>query len=1276
MAGSASTSGGAAPRTVDLACGVVSVLTISSGHSVAYLTNEVAAGRENYYTGAVTAGEPPGRWYGTGAELLGLSGLVDPQDMTTLYERFLDPRDEAFGDPERWDQAATLGHTGRRYLTEEELYTAALEREPNADAERRAELRTEAGKNARHNVSFLDATFSVQKSVTVLHTAFEAEEVKARQAGDDTAAAAWGAHRQAVEDAIWAGNRAGLDYLAKHAGYSRVGHHGGAAGRFVDAHDWTIASFFQHDSREHDPQLHIHNAILNRVPGPDAEWRTLHGRALYTHRGAAGAVAERTTEEYLAHSLNLRAATRPDGKAREVLGVSADAMGLFSSRRRAVTAHTRGLLDAFETKFGREPNSLELDRLQRQATFATRSAKSHDGESTEARLERWDAELRAEVADGLAGVAQDVLEQAGHRPEPERWSPKAVIETALADVQATKATWTAPDLTRAISDALPDHLGITDGAQIAQLLDELTAEGLELAVPLDATRPGEAELPDELRLANGYSAYQAPGERRYATPDHVHSERILQAAASSGRTAPAMTGEIAKRFVASLAESGIELGADQAAAVRGVLTSGAPVESLVGPAGTGKSFVLGTVAKAWSDAGLWDGRGHRVVGLAASQVAADVLAGEGLAARNITAWLGAQRRLVEHRPALDDESWGLNAGDLVVVDESTMADTNALSAIQAHADAVGAKLLLTGDHRQLTAVGPAGGMELAAGNAPAYELTEARRFTQPWERDASLRLRAADQSVLGEYHKHGRLLDSGTTEQAEASAARAWLADTLDGQRSLLIVDTNEQAARLSAWLRAELVRLGRVAEDGVPLDLQGTYAGAGDIVQARLNGWHLAGHDGNRRGPINRENYRVIATREDGGMTVSPLRATASDESLGERITLPPDYVHDHLALGHASTVHAAQGTTVDTSHSVITGQTGPEALYVGMSRGRDANTAHVATRTVPTDPAQGTDDDGLHRNPTSMLADTLDTADPARSALATAVESAQDTENVRTPAELLADASELATAGRTARWLDELVDNGQLRADQRAQLAAEDGAANLSRLLRRTELAGHDPQRVLTDAIDERPLDGARQLTNVIHHRITASDLPLDQTGETYTDWIPAVDDPEWRQYLSSLADAADTRRHELGQQVATDQPQWAIEEFGLPPTEEEELDNWCHQVSAVAAHRELTGHEDPETAIGAAPKPGQAEEYASWRAAWRALGRPEADRDELEMSDGQLRVRIRAYDREKTWAPRYVADELAGTTQTAEQHRNTAALRRAEAATSPDPMPRSLS
>ncbi|GAA4553804.1 hypothetical protein [Pseudonocardia xishanensis] len=121
-------------------------------------------------------------------------------------------------------------------------------------------------------------------------------------------------------------------------------------------------------------------------------------------------------------------------------------------------------------------------------------------------------------------------------------------------------------------------------------------------------------------------------------------------------------------------------------------------------------------------------------------------------------------------------------------------------------------------------------------------------------------------------------------------------------------------------------------------LGLQGTYAGVGDLVEARANGWDLAGRHGNRRGPINRETYRVTALREDGGLDVETLD--------GEPIALPASYVGDRLALAYASTVHSAQGSTVDTSHVVVTQRTGPAALFVGMSRGRASNTAEAGMR------------------------------------------------------------------------------------------------------------------------------------------------------------------------------------------------------------------------------------------------------------------------------------------------------------------------------------------
>src|SRR5699024_41544 len=125
-----------------------------------------------------------------------------------------------------------------------------------------------------------------------------------------------------------------------------------------------------------------------------------------------------------------------------------------------------------------------------------------------------------------------------------------------------------------------------------------------------------------------------------------------------------------------------------------------------------------------------------------------------------------------------------------------------------------------------------------------------------------------------------------------------------------------------------------------------------------------------------------------------------------------------------------------------------------------------------------------------------------------------------------------------------------------------------------------------------------------------------------DTHADRIPYVDEPDWHAYLDSLAAAADQRQHQLGDQIAASSPPWAIEAFGPVPQEPTEAAEWSKRAGIVAAYRELTGHDDLIEPLGPAPSAGQVETYASWRAAWRALGRPEAHRDELEMSDGQLR------------------------------------------------------
>ncbi|MBA4867306.1 relaxase domain-containing protein [Streptomyces sp. PSKA54] len=78
---------------------------------------------------------------------------------------------------------------------------------------------------------------------------------------------------------------------------------GAPTGRQLDAHRWTIASFRQHTSRDNDPQIHVHNAIWNRVQVTSTDpvtgetrskWLAIDGQELYlpAHQGRQAPLRE------------------------------------------------------------------------------------------------------------------------------------------------------------------------------------------------------------------------------------------------------------------------------------------------------------------------------------------------------------------------------------------------------------------------------------------------------------------------------------------------------------------------------------------------------------------------------------------------------------------------------------------------------------------------------------------------------------------------------------------------------------------------------------------------------------------------------------------------------------------------------------------------------------------------------------------------------------------------------------------------------------------------
>ena len=1192
------------------------MLRIAKGFSTDYLTNEVAKGRENYYTSATDGGlEPDGHWYGAGATALGLTGTVDAEVLEDLYSRLQDPR------------GGQLPMTRPNHRTAEEWHAALLAEHPGAGPELRQELWSQAQAKTRQAVSFFDATFSAPKSVSVLGVAFERAAVEAEHAGRHDEAAGWRTHHEAVEEAVMVGARAALDYLQEVAGFSREGPKD--ATRWIDTQGWVVAQFLQHDSRERDPQLHVHQAIMNSVECADGKWRTLDGAALYLHRPAAGAIGERAMEAYLAGVLGVRFETRPDGKAREIVGVGQDLMDMFSARTRAIGPKTQELCREWERVHGKPPNTLERSRLAQQATLLTRPAKSHDAETLAERLERWESQTRREVGAGLRSVADAVLAARQDAGDTAVWDPADVVSRALARVAATDATWTRPDLMRAVSDCLPGHLGVAAG-EVRPLLEQLTdaaaAEAVRISPEVDLS-----DRPAEHLLRGGGDVYARPGSARFAAHGQLPAEQALKDAAVE-RGAMTVPESVADGMLRRYAEHGLELGADQRAALRGVLTSGARVEVLAAPAGTGKTVVVGALAEAWA------GHGRAVLGLAPSQVAADVMVDEGVAAVNIDRWL------------LSREA-GIRDGDVVVVDEAGMASTQQLLAVHERCRAAGAKMLLVGDPEQLGAVGPGGALQDLIGTAKTYALGEVRRFTHPWERSASLALRSGDPSCLDEYERAGRFRGSGTEDQAEAAAVRAWLADTLSGKQALLLAGSNEAAERMAGAARAELVRLGQVPEEGIRLGRDGNTCSVGDLVQARRNGWHLR----STGVPVNRATYRVQETREDGSLVVAPVVGAR----LGAPVRLPADYVSQHVALGYASTVHAGQGRTVDTTHSVISAGWSRALAYVGLTRGRESNVGWVVTRPTVTDAPAGQAREVKERTARAVLGDILARDGEQRSALAERDHQEAAARSEATVVGQLVDGIQRSTAGQTGTLLDHLAARGWITDGQRQDLAADEAMSAVERLLRSAELAGYDRESVLEQALEGRSLEGARSPGQVLHHRLHR-DLQVTSTISSFRDLVPHQVRDYHRVWLDRRADDADRRRHELGAELAQDPPAWALDALGAVPEGPLERAGWETRAGWAGAYREVSGHDSESDPLGAAPPAGLAEKHSLWRTAHHHLGLVDRGPEEGLLSDGALRNRVAAWQREQSWAPANVRPHLGATAQAADERRVDGVLR----------------
>ena len=281
-------------------------------------------------------------------------------------------------------------------------------------------------------------------------------------------------------------------------------------------------------------------------------------------------------------------------------------------------------------------------------------------------------------------------------------------------------------------------------------------------------------------------------------------------------------------------------------------------------------------------------------------------------------------------------------GDVLLVDEAGMLDQDTARALFAIADRAHATVALLGDRHQLPAVGRGGVLDLAARwvrPAAHHELESVHRFSDPAYADLSLLMRAGERSgeVFDALLERGQIvLHASEVERTAALAAigadRADVTVTSSSSptpatRSVRSTQPSATAATALAHRPGE--RSGERA--GEPITRRGERIGLGDRVATRRNDRDLA--------VANRDTWTVAGIGEDGSLLVTG-RA-------GQR-ALPADYVREHVELAFTTTAYGAQGETVDSAHLALGETTGAASAYVGMTRGRHRNVAHLVAESV----------------------------------------------------------------------------------------------------------------------------------------------------------------------------------------------------------------------------------------------------------------------------------------------------------------------------------------
>jgi Ti-type conjugative transfer relaxase TraA len=493
-------------------------------------------------------------------------------------------------------------------------------------------------------------------------------------------------------------------------------------------------------------------------------------------------------------------------------------------------------------------------------------------------------------------------------------------EQVLSILTDEKSVFDRHDVARALHRYIDDMQGFQNAFAAVMASSAL--------VELRPEQTGELARYSTREMLEIEHAMAASAGRMGQSSSHgVHRHHVDQALsreddAIKARTAASLSGKVERGDMLLVdRERAIErsgLSDEQRVAVRHV-TGPEQVAAVIGFAGAGKSTMLAAARDAW------ERQGFRVHGAALAGKAAEGLEeSSGIASRTLASWeYGWQAGRGQ-----------LGKGDVLVIDEAGMVGSRQLARFVIEAEARGAKLVLVGDHEQLQAIGAGSPFRAIAERVGAVELSEIRRQSEGWQREASIAFAThRTDEGLAAYADRGAVNFSDNRDEARAGLVSDYLSDLEErsiGSR-IALAHRRVDVRAINADIRVSLQdshRLGRGEEDG-ELTFQ-----TNDGKRSFAPGDRIVLLENNRDLGVKNGMLGTVHAVEPDALQI---RLDGAGQNNARSISIPVNsyQAFDH---GYATTIHKSQGATVDRAFVMASGTMDRHLTYVAMTRHRDS--------------------------------------------------------------------------------------------------------------------------------------------------------------------------------------------------------------------------------------------------------------------------------------------------------------------------------------------------